>query len=187
VIINLRGTSGAGKSTLARKIMDLYPTTTSNYAQKRGKRPISLVLSGAANTTPLFVLGHYEIVCGGGDTVTSLSRDVIFGWLKEARDLGSDVLFESLTLSDDYTRTYSLMKGFAGVVINLKTPIEICLQRVMARRVEAGNVKPFNADITRKRVKAISDACYRLKQSGIPVENLDIDAAFIHVRHLLRV
>ena len=188
MIINLRGTSGAGKSTVARKIIDLYPVVTPNFGHKpKGKRPVSLFLSGAANATPLYVLGHYEIVCGGGDTVSSLGRDVIYGWMKEARDQGADVLFEAVTLSDDYTRTYELMKGYEGLVINLKTPIEECLRRVLSRRAEAGNVKPFNATITRKRVDAISNACYRLKQSGIPVENLDADSAFVRIRRLLRV
>jgi hypothetical protein len=185
MIINLRGTSGAGKSTLARKVLDLYPVVAPNFL--KGKRPVSLVLSGATNAKPLFVLGHYEIVCGGGDTVTGFGRDVIYGWMKEARDAGADVLFESVTLSDDYTRTYDLMKGYPSLVINLKITIEECIKRVMARRAEAGNVRPFNVDNTRKRVDAISNACYRLKQSGIPVENLDADSAFIRIRQLLRI
>jgi hypothetical protein len=185
MIINIRGTSGAGKSTLACKIISLYPVVSPNYL--KGKRPVSLILSGAASGKPLFVLGHYEIVCGGGDTVTGLGRDVIYGWMKEARDAGADVMFESVTLSDDYTRTYELMKGHEGLVINLKITVEECIKRVLARRAEAGNVKPFNVDNTRKRVDAIRTACYRLKQSGIPVEDLDADSAFIRIRHLLRV
>lgn len=185
MIINIRGTSGAGKSTLARKIIDLYPVVAPNFL--KGKRPVSLILSGAANATPLFILGHYEIVCGGGDTVSGLGRDVVYGWMKEARDAGADVLFEAVTLSDDYTRTYELMKGHEGLVINLKITIEECIRRVLTRRIEAGNVKRFNDDITRKRVTAISNACNRLSQSGIPVEVLDADSAFIRIRRLLRI
>jgi hypothetical protein len=100
MILNIRGTSGAGKSTLARQVMSLYPKATPNFVDKR-RCPKSLLLSGAKSGRPLFVLGHYMVACGGGDTVPI--RNEAFGMLTEARNQGTDVLFEGVVHSDEKT------------------------------------------------------------------------------------
>jgi thymidylate kinase len=174
MIINIRGTSGAGKSTLARRVMSLYPVVTPHFVKTR--RPKSLLLTGAATGRPLFVLGHYEIACGGGDTVPR--RDEAFGMLTQARDPGFDVLFEGVVHSDEVRRTLDLFAGHPGAVVLLDTPIETCIARILARRTARGQTAPLNETNTRARVSPIERACERLKAANIPVVKLNADEAF---------
>jgi adenylate kinase family enzyme len=180
-LINIRGTSGAGKSTLARQVMSLYPKISPQFVERR-RRPISLLCSGS-NQRPLFVLGHYEIPCGGGDTVSN--RDEAFLLLRQARDRGCDVLFEGVVHSDEVRRTVELFHGQQGLVIHLDTPADVCIARIKQRRFTAGNIKPLNEAITRTRVAAIERACERLQEAGVPVVKLSAGDAFAAIRNLL--
>jgi hypothetical protein len=185
-IINIRGTSGSGKSTLARRIMALYANRVPNYAPGR-RQPISYLLSGPGLRT-LFVLGHYEVEGGGADNVPR--RDVAFAMLQEAVDLGGDVLWEGVVYSDEVTRTVALCQRGVALgqelrVILLTTPVEQCLADIRARRERAGNVRPLNESNTRGRVAAIQRACVRLAQSGVPVERLGREEAFLRCAELL--
>lgn len=194
MIINIRGTSGSGKSTLARRLMALYPSRAPNLVEGR-RQPISYILSGAATQRPLFVLGHYEIECGGADTVSDRNEAFGFGGsgeatgqpglLRDARELGCDILFEGVVFSDEVTRTIALCRGHDHAIIQLATPIEECIAGIQERRQRTGNVRPWKEDATRKRVKAIDNACRRLRASGLRVEKLGREAAFLRCAELL--
>lgn len=177
-VINIRGTSGSGKSTLARKVMDLYPDRVPSYIEGR-KKPISYIFTGGPGPRGLFVMGHYEIACGGSDTVSS--RDKKFGMMTEARNRGLDVLFEGVVDSDEVPRTIAL----GAHVILLTTPIEDCIRNIQQRRVAGGRVPDFNEKNTRSRQEAIIRACNRLRQAGVPVERLDFDVAYNRIVELL--
>ena len=79
MIINIRGTSGSGKSFLVRHIMRLYPKQVPVYVSDR-RQPISYTLSRSGRK--LLVVGHYESVCGGCDTVHSM--DAIFDLVRSS-------------------------------------------------------------------------------------------------------
>jgi energy-coupling factor transporter ATP-binding protein EcfA2 len=181
-ILNIRGTSGSGKSTLARTVMSLYPVIKRQFVERR-RHPISLLLSGAANRRPLFVLGDYGTACGGGDTVSN--RDQAFQLLTQARDRDFDVLFEGLVHSDEVRRTVALFRGQPGLVVQLNTAIELCIERVRQRRAVAGNFRPLNESNTRTRAQAIEHACARLQAANVPVMKMCVDDAFCEIRQLL--
>jgi hypothetical protein len=181
MIINIRGTSGAGKSTLARRVMELYPSVVRNQIAGR-KRPVSLILSGAGNARPLYVLGHYDIPCGGSDTV--VNREFKFGLLREAAAQGMDVLFEGVVDSDEVSRTVTFPKDQLRIIM-LTTPIEVCLDRIRERREAKGNEKPLSEVKTRFRKDVIIRACNRLKVAGVHVERLDTEAAFLRIKEWL--
>src|SRR4029077_4366654 len=170
MMINIRGTSGAGKSTLARRIFEHYPSQMPNYRSERGNaRPYSICMTGARNGRLLYVMGHYEIVCGGADTLAALGRDEVFESIKQAQEVGTDidVFWEGVVFSDELMRTSLLARKYPLHVIWLNTPIEECIRRVKLRREAAGNFKPFNEKNTRDRVKAIGSACSKLSFNNV--------------------
>lgn len=177
-VINIRGTSGAGKSTLARRVMDRYTNRVPMYEAGR-RRPHHYILSGGPGPRALYVLGHYEIPCGGSDTVSN--RDQKFAAMTEARNRGLDVLFEGVVDSDEVQRTVAL----GAHIILLTTPVEECLRRIGERRAAAGQDKPLNEKATRSRVPAIDRACVRLRQAGLAVDRLDCEAAYTRIIQLL--
>lgn len=185
MLLNLRGTSGVGKSTLARKLFEFYSDCIPQFRDGR-KRPVSLLYVGALNGRSLFVLGHYDIPCGGADTIAE--REYAFGLLQEARDAGYDVLWEGVVYSDEVPRTVQLCKGHEAEVIWLRTPIELCIERIKQRRSERGNEKPLNEKNTRQRQKRIENAVARIKDAGIPVSRpTDFEVAFQRAKELLKL
>jgi len=170
MIINIRGTSGSGKSTLAREIMDCYETPKPRFMLGR-KRPLCYVLNRKREslvTTPLVVIGSYENVCGGADTVPN--RDQLFRLVRFWDDQKHDVLFEGVVYSDEVVRTVALhTEGRKLMVVGLETTIEICLTRINRRRrkknPQAKDVDPTN---TTNRVRIINRALERLRLAEVP-------------------
>lgn len=186
MIINIRGTSGAGKSTLVTKIMELYPQKFANHEPGR-KRPVSYLLYAAEGPlrSELVVLGHYEIACGGCDTLKTL--DDVYGRVRRYAH-NRNVLFEGIMVGEDVTRAVALSKDFPDfAIIELSTPIEECLARVRARRAAKGNEKPLNEKATRAKHKGYANRRARLKDAGVNYLVMDCDAAFIKVKELLKL
>lgn len=150
-IIQLLGTSGSGKSTLARRVAAAYGRSKPIGPQNR---PEAYEIVPPNKGRPsLYLLGSYENECGGVDTIDSVDKLLNLIW--EYHLLGH-VLFEGLLIS---TYLGKLAKGLEDMPLHrffLMTDIEECVRRVKARRLAAGNVKPFNEDNTRNRVKAIN-------------------------------
>ncbi len=159
-IIQLLGTSGSGKTTLARRVAAAYGRSEPIGPQKRPEAYQITPRKG----TPLYLLGSYENECGGVDTIDSVDALLKLIW---DYHLKGHVLFEGLLIS---TYLGKLARGLEDLPLHrffLNTPIEECIKRVKARRLAAGNVKPFNEDNTRNRVKAIT-SIYR-KTGGMYV------------------
>lgn len=74
VIIQVRGTSGSGKTTAVRKVMAELGEWEPGFVEGR-KRPLFYKRERVA------VLGHYEVPCGGGDTIGSVPE--IFAAIKK--------------------------------------------------------------------------------------------------------
>lgn len=142
-IIQLRGTSGAGKSTIVKSLIELATWKTPHFVEKR-KQPLYYDLTFATGAK-LVVLGHYEIACGGCDTISGF--DLIFNMVRQHAD-ESNVLFEGVLLNDDYLRTKAL--GSVDVIF-LNTTLEECLASVNARRATRGVTEPVNPKNTTGR------------------------------------
>lgn len=146
MIFNLRGTNGTGKSTVAHSIiskskavpLELWPRT---------RRPKPKAYGGTWKGVPIAILGSYETVCGGMDTITDINdaRDLIIRYASD--DNFPIVFYEGLFISHCMGTVAKALdeEGFKDRLIMgyLDTPLEECLRRVHARRAERGNTKPF--------------------------------------------
>jgi len=155
MIVNIRGCSGSGKSTLVNWVMDQFDQKIpllrkGDKADFPGpkSRPYGYLLKhNHPDVDDLFVCGHYEVPCGGCDTIPSY--DAIFGLVKEADDSGVNVLFEGLLVTVDQKNTKALMQEDRDLlIVALDTSIELCLSSVNERRrrkkPDAPDVGTFN-------------------------------------------
>lgn len=140
MIINLRGTSGSGKSTAVRYVM-AGGSVSEVRADPVDKHPIGYAVSGAVDGV-VSVVGKYTTACGGCDTIKT--QDEICGRVRRFATDGH-VLFEGLLISHLFSRYAALSDELGGICFGfLDTPLEVCLERVRARRAARGNTKPLN-------------------------------------------
>ena len=185
MIINIRGTNGSGKSTVVTRVMELYSSKVYLFVEGR-KRPEGYQLNDPSAQRPtLYVPGHYEIACGGCDTLKTV--DQVYELVNSANDRGDDVVYEGIMVADDVTRAVALSKKATLHVILLTTPIVECLAAIQSRRDGKGNDKPLDPKNTINREKTHKRVCARLQDAGIKVWRLDREAAFLKARELLGV
>ena len=175
VLIKLHGTSGSGKSTVARYLMGLGVVSDQAHAYK-------VIIPSLGK--PLFVLGTYNSQCGGCDTLTASQQiDLIHFYAP----LGH-VFYEGLLGSEYYGKLGAASELYGGqhVFAFIDTPIEVCIQRVKARRLEKGNTKPFNEANTRDRIGKIARLKAKLTYQGRTVVDIDHRTAGVQVYDLYR-
>lgn len=184
MIINIRGTGGSGKSTLVRTIMDSYESREGVFVEGR-RRPIGYLLQRSKGNHPLWVVGHYETACGGGDTISKPSE--VFSSAEEYAGRNCDVLFEGIISQDDTTRTVELHRKFPGqlVVLFLTTPLSDCLVGIQSRRDERGDDRPLNPKNTANRVNGLVKRGAKLKDAGVSVLRVSRDEALAFCREKL--
>lgn len=178
MIIRLCGTSGSGKTTVARELMGRAPIRLGDP-----KRPSAYKVPKGYGK-PLFIIGPYTNTCGGVDSLS--------GW-KECMDMvhlyqrEGHVFYESLLLSTYYGQQGLETKQYGKdhVWAFLDTPIEVCIERIKARRLAAGNTKPLNEDNTRNRVRTIDNLRRRVTDLGHRVVVIPYLHAVYAVKELL--
>lgn len=186
MIINVRGTGGSGKSTIIRRVMQHYVKKEPVRIEDR-KQPYGYTLEwdSTALRKPLYVVGHYETPCGGGDTITNVSA--VFESVRERATEGYDVLFEGIISQDDTTRTIELHRSFPLLVIFLNTPLAECLKGIQLRRDERGDERTLNPKNTESRMKRCQSHYSKLRDAGVECLKLDREAAYLEVRKRLNV
>lgn len=112
---------------------------------------------------PLYVLGPYTAVCGGMDSLSDVNDHIRL--IHTYSQLGH-VIYEGLLASEYYGRLGAASEQYGDnhIFAFLDTPIEVCLDRVVARRVARGNLKPLNSSNTVGRVKKIAMLKTKLEQ-----------------------
>jgi len=155
MLIKLHGTSGSGKSTVARHLMNLGLTDPCD----NGTRVVGIGL-----LRPLYILGTYNSQCGGCDTLTAGQQIELIHFYAPR----GHVFYEGLLGSEYYGKlgVASEPYGNRHVFAFLDTPIELCIERVKARRLAKGNAKPLNEENTRNRVRKIETLKRKLYQQG---------------------
>jgi hypothetical protein len=144
VILNLRGTSGSGKTTVVRGLMAKFPI---NQVVGEEKKPYGYECrpdrsghnpgdDAFADRPNLYVVGSYKNTCGGCDGIKT--QDEICDRVRTFAPKG-DVVFEGLLISHLFSRYVSLDKemqalGQHTIWAFLDTPLDVCLDRVRARR-----------------------------------------------------
>jgi hypothetical protein len=168
LLITVRGTSGSGKSTVVRAVMEAAPGGwQASYVPGR-RRPLYYYALDPEDFGGLrvAVLGHYEIACGGCDTIGSVPQ--VFTMLEALPPLDV-VLAEGLLLSEDVKWTLAYGAGRARCLF-LDTPVNECLRRVGLRQEARGRSPADPARVIRKltrRVETINRARARLEAAGV--------------------
>jgi len=186
VIINLRGTYGSGKTTIARFVMDSYLNHQKHFQEGR-KRPLYNTFDHPNGGNPLAVVGSYETICGGCDTISDTS--MIFDTITFLSEAGYDVLYESLLLTADCGRTIKhFQAGWNLHVIYLDVPTMVCFDSVNQRRRAKD---PHAVDVDPKnllgKVQSCKSSKKNLDRNGVPTYLLDRAAAFTKCLELLNV
>jgi Cdc6-like AAA superfamily ATPase len=195
MIINVRGTSGSGKTTLIRRVMEHYNQRNAYYASgftpaaAKRSRPMGYTLHRDEGRG-LGLIGHYEVDCGGCDTINNM--DLVFELVRRSANMGLDVLFEGLLVSADFARCAKLhSEGHELHVIALNTPIEQCVASIQQRRnakaLRSGNVNPklVNPKNTISKFKHVQNSERRFLEANIPFYWCSRDEAYDKIKELL--
>ena len=181
MIINIRGTHGSGKSTLVKQLIDKYCLEDMrNEAAK---------INGYALRIPeisklVFVVGPYETACGGCDAVQPY--DLIWPRVEGYSKRGH-VIFEGALVSTSLGVVGQGLAHFKkkSVVAYLDTPVELCLQRIAARRAAKGDTRPLNPKNTVSKVAAIARTQSRFEALGVRCVTFNHKKAFKQLLELL--
>ena len=186
MIVNIRGSNCSGKTTIVRRFLERLPASALGG---KPSKPLGYRVDATAwgLERPVFIVGSYENTCGGADGI-STQEEIAERTLK-AHGAGH-VLVEGLLMSKSSAGGHvaPVLKAHGAIFGFLDTPFETCLSRVLARRAEAGNLKPFDPD---KTMRSAYTQCHRsaelLQQAGgYDVRWIDhTDAVGTVVRYLL--
>lgn len=176
-IVNIRGTSGSGKSTIARTFLDHLPHEP--LPDSTGKvKGYKVDATAAGLAQPLFIVGRYESACGGGDTLRN--EEEAAHLCATAQEQGHVLLERMLTSGSGPKGLFaSTFLGTGKITYAvLDTPLDVCLERVMARRTERGDERPFNSENTKNKHVQTHRAAQKLKDVGEDVRLIDHTDAF---------
>jgi len=173
MVVNVQGTGGSGKSTIVKRVMEHYPTITPDFIDGR-KRPISYICEREGHR-PLFVPGHYEIACGGCDTISKV--DDVYALVNTAAASGVDVLFEGIMCQDRAMGIIDLSKKYPTLVIALNTPLADCLASIQLRRDARGDDRPLSTRRTVDRERSLKSRVKRLRANNVNIKWANRDEA----------
>lgn len=133
MIVSLRGTHGSGKSTVANKIISKYGGA-GVWGTSRKAEAYQVDLPDG---WPLFIIGDYSTPCGGCDGIQPYSD--IWPLVAKYAELGH-VLFEGALVSTTYGSIGVESERYHDnfVFAFMDTPLELCVERVNARRAAKG-------------------------------------------------
>lgn len=155
-IVNIRGCNGSGKTTIVRRFLEKL--SSESLGGKPG-RPAGYRVDASpwGIQAPVFVVGSYENTCGGADGIST--QEEIADRVVKALPMGH-VLVEGLLMSksSDKGHVAPILKQNGAIFAFLDTPWDVCLERVLNRRKEAGNDKPFDPD---KTMRSAYEQCHR--------------------------
>lgn len=132
-VITVAGTNGAGKTTTMRKVME--------YMEADFKTKHTLDCGVLINVyKSAVVIGSYDRVCGGADTVKRYSS--VWEAVLECAE-HNNVLYEGVLVSNVYSPAIELSNklkkiGSVFIPIGLNTNFEQCVANTNIRRAAAG-------------------------------------------------
>ena len=177
-IVNLRGTSGSGKSTVAFTFLKNFPSAELRGSDGKVKGYV-VDANSAGLTAPVYILGKYTTACGGCDQIPTQQEAA--DRAVSAYKSGGHVLMEGLLASaagpgGAVTKTIS-DTGDAVFAI-LDTPLQTCIERVLARRAARGDERPFNPKNTNDKWTQTMSTAKTLHGLGYDVRPIDHTKAY---------
>jgi len=171
VILRLSGTFGSGKTTAVRKFIEDYPSETLMGGKKiMGYR---IDLTSLDVEKPLFIVGKYDNVCGGTDSINTQLE--VAERIIKAHALGH-VLYEGALVSASGLGgkvTQITEETGCTVYAFLDTPQDKCIDRVINRRLTAGNTKEFNPKNLVAKFGGVTACRQHVTEAGFRVVDVD--------------
>ncbi len=178
VIVNIRGTNGSGKTTAVTRYMETIGVD--EELKERGRTWAYLLQNG------VFVLGRYTAACGGCDTIKTFAE--VKAAITELANHGP-ILFEGVLWSTCFKPSVELAQSLRKhhfIFGMLDTSALECLRRVLARRKQAGNEKPFEPTKQQQKHVTIIRAQQRLAAAGFDTRILPHANALITIEEWFR-
>lgn len=168
VILRVAGTFGSGKTTAIRHFFT-YP----NQTLMSGSRIAGYRVEPPTVQQPLFIIGKYDNVCGGTDAIKTQAE--IADKILRAHPHGH-VLYEGALVSASGLGgavTQAVHPTGCDVYAFLNTPLDLCIDRVKQRRLDAGNDKPFNPKNLIDKFESVVNCYKNLRTAGYDVRLID--------------
>jgi len=139
-VIDIRGTHGSGKSTIPTTIIKLYDSVPiiGTPLTLEGR---SGVLGYDIPELNLRIVGPYNSACGGCDQVKTQAE---IKARVDAWRVDGNVMLEGILVSHTFQPWLEFSEDKNWHFLFLDTPMQTCIDRVLARRAAKGNDKPFN-------------------------------------------
>ena len=169
---------------MVRRVMERYPGKAANLEPGR-RQPVSYTLTHSHLGKTLLVPGHYETPCGGCDTIKTTDR--VYELVRDGVAQGRDVLYEGIMVQDDVRRLLELHQEYPVSVIELGTPLDVCLGSIQTRRNIRGDTRPLNPKNTTARARSVRNNCERLRSAGVRVPTLLREEAYLYCLRLLGI
>ncbi len=176
MVINIRGTSGSGKSTIVRNLMAQYAKCD---PVMEGHKIVGYTCFRENNGIPLYVVGRYTTPCGGCDTLNGM--DYIYDFIHKAIDAKYDVIYEGLIVASDSKRAIALKDRAPLIIIELTTPLEMCVAGIQARRDARGDERPLSDKNTRAKMGQIASQRKHWKAANVDFRMLNREEALATV------
>jgi len=178
IICSLRGTSGSGKSTVAFTFLKKYPNVELKGSDGKVKG-YRIDASSSGVKSPIYLLGKYTTACGGCDQIPE--QQMAADRAIEAWKSGGHVLMEGLLASAAGPKgavTKTIQETGSARFLILDTPLELCIERVKARRAARGDEREFNPKNTNDKWTQTMSTAKTLAGLGYDVRPIRHTSAF---------
>jgi dephospho-CoA kinase len=143
MLINLRGTNGSGKTTAVNALLH-RANARAIYGVLGASHPEAYRVRLPGVEQDAFIIGPYDCPTGGCDRIQpfELIEPLIVNYAAQGH-----VIFEGLLIACCYGTIGKLLerRGRDALILFLDTPVELCIERVNARRLERGDVREFDS------------------------------------------
>jgi len=175
-IVSLRGTSGSGKSTVAFTLFNKYPRQ--EIVNNEGKIQGYKVDASPEVKQPIYVLGKYTTACGGCDQIPTQQEaaDRAVHYHQDGHVLMEGLLASAAGPAGAVTMTIQATGEAVFAILN--TPVDLCIERVKARRLARGDERPLNEKNTRDKWTQTRSTASALFKLGYDVRPIDHTKAF---------
>lgn len=179
-VVKLGGCNGSGKTTIARAVLELSNAKPEHDAKIGTKNPNWYL--GEYDGHRVAVLGSYETVCGGMDTISD--KDDRFNFVKKMAKGFDIVFFEGLITGKTYGALGELSekhfdKDILWLYAFMDTPFNVCVKRVLKRRKERGALGAFDPERT---MRPTFTSCERLRGKLLSAA-LPVNTEWMHCVH----